>query len=88
MTKEILSATKSSSATAAPSFELVGTPPNLMLQKLLALREKTMKQLSDLEATPVPTVSLYRKARKSSIQRMRANIVDLNEAILYEERNT
>lgn len=86
MKMEQSSPKKSSSATADHSFALDGQPPNFMLKKLTELREKTMRQLSEVEATPVPTVKLYVKARRSHIQRLKSNLLDLNEAIAYEQK--
>jgi len=85
MAKEILQPEKNSSATAAPSFALDGNPENLKLTQLRALYSKVEKQLTELEATPIPPVKLYQKARQNNVNRLKTNLVGLREAIRYEE---
>jgi len=85
--KETSQLAKNSSATADRSFALDGTPPNTILNKMRQLRDKVSKELTELEATPVPTVKLYKKARQANVSRLKVNLADLNEAIAYEETN-
>lgn len=86
MTTEASSRNSRSSATAAHSFALDGSPPNLKLKALKLRRDTLQADLTALEATPIPEPALYKKVRAQSIARYKSSIRDHDEAIAYEEK--
>lgn len=83
-TTETSTQNENSSATAATSFVLDGKSPNPKLKWLHDQRLHHDAKLKEVEATEVPTVALYRKARTQSVNRYRNIIRDIDEAIAYE----
>lgn len=79
---------KNSSATAAPSLDLDGNPPNPTVMHLRHSLARWERELADLEATACPPVKMYQKARKQNVQRMKIRIEEVREAIAYELKQT